>query len=230
MQKKKSSRQGSKILKPRLGGPGIALSPLLQPSPCCGSSLCLSRSGTRARNDHRLRLGILPFQNQARVSGKFQCQFFQGCLIQAQPGEPGGEGERCPRATSLARSYPPALWPVGTPLRLLCPQPGASQLQSLGLRPQELQAPAGAEAEDSLAQTWTGPKGPSFLPPPPAAIPGQGLGQRGRLGSWTGLYGDSLLQRAQPPPRPTTAQGRHGPGDPTWPGSHQGRLPGEGAI
>lgn len=37
-----------------------------------------------------------------------------------------------------ARSYPPALWPVGTPLRLLCPQPGASQLQSLGLRPQEL--------------------------------------------------------------------------------------------
>lgn len=101
MQKKKSSRQGSKIAKPGLGGPGIALSPLLQPSPCCGSSLCLSRSGTRARNDHRLRLGILPFQNQARVSGKFQWQFFQGCLIQAQPGEPGGEGERCPRGTSL---------------------------------------------------------------------------------------------------------------------------------
>lgn len=90
---------------------------MLQPSPCCGSSLCLSRSGTPARNDHRLRLRILPFQNQARVSGKFQWRFFQGCLSQAQPGEPGGKGERRPRVTLLARSCPLAcgLWALPCP-------------------------------------------------------------------------------------------------------------------
>lgn len=47
---------------------------------------------------------------------------------------------------------PTGMWPVGTPLPLLCPQPGASQLQSLGLHPQELQTPAGAETEDCRAQ------------------------------------------------------------------------------
>lgn len=110
--------------------------------------------------------------------------------------------------------------PVLSTGTVACGHSPASALPAAGSLPATKPGPAspGAETEDSRAQTWTGPKGPSFLPPPPATIPGQGLGWRGSLGSWTGLCGDSLLQRARPPPRLTTAQGRRGPGGPSLAG------------
>lgn len=138
---------------------------MLQPSPCCGSSLCLSRSGTLARNDHRLRLRILPFQNQARVSGKFQWQFFQGCLIQAQPGEPGGKGERCPRVTSLARSCPLAcgLWALPCPCSAHSQEPPSYKAWACVPRScrhlQELRLKTVGRRCDTQAKDWpSGPK------------------------------------------------------------------------
>lgn len=158
---------------------------------------------TPARNDHRLCLRILPFQNQARVS-EFQWRLFQDassrpCQVNLGKGREMSQGDFAGPVLSTG------MWPMAVPCPTLAHSQEPPSYQAWACIPRSCRHLQEVRLKTVGRRCDTPPQGPSFLLH--LLPPSQGKAWPAWEAALAGCTGQSSAE-SPAPPRLTPAQGR----------------------